>query len=533
MTTEITSVTELSNWDGTGTALLMNDIVITSAFTPVVIQPGGTFDGGGNSITFNYTGAQPAPGIFITWSTSNISNLLFIASAPITSFLASGISTIPQPDGGAVLNQVELVYEFPVLTNCGGLIGGSGGAPYLIASSLVLNNCKFSGELIEHHSAAFVPFNTSAYLIKVGASFIFNDCIANVKISVTEGVDISIYASSDQSSSLECNNCIVRASLAPANNANVYFFCYGNGNMTLTNCYVYYTGTANITTSVAYTINASPNPPTALVMSNCYQYGPSSGGSTLAQIYSVELQTVTFNYCATSSSVLTPLSSGSYTNNNSVTGLTNTPPDGYEPFASYNSNGYGTEWSHVGEDGYNKPLPLTVFTTAPWSEYSIYSDNPVLYYSGPLPCLVKDTLILTSDGYVPVQDLKEGDVLPNLDGDVTTVTGVFRRIIHKDDKESVPYMIPKDYLAPGVPFENLRMSQNHAYYHNGEWHHPKCSIPGLRLTESKGVEYYHVQTTNYFDDVIVANGLEVETYARGADKHSKWDCSFEKCCFTE
>lgn len=532
MVYNITSVAELSAWDGSDTAVLLNDITITSSFTPVLIQPTGTFNGGGHSITFNYTGPSPAPGIFITWSTSYITDLIFIAAAPITSFLATGITTDPQPDGGVSLNQVELVYEFPVLTNCGGLIGGASGAPYLLSSALTLTNCKFSGELINNKSAAFVPdTNGPTLLMTSGASINFTGCVTNVKLSVTEGVNIPIYAScSDDSINVPftLNNCISHVTMDPSNNAFLFLFCYTNGEITMTNCYSFCSGTGTILTA-AVRCPVRSGSTVAVAMNNCYLYGTTS--DVLMSMPIQGNQTVTLNYCTTTGSALTNLSSGAYTNNNSVTGLTGTPPNGYEPFASYNSNGYGTEWSHVGEDGYNKPLPLTVFTASPWSEYSIYSDVPVLYYSGPLPCLVKDTEILTTEGYIPVQHLMKGDILPDLEGNQTKVVSIYRRIVHKDDPEYYPYLVPQDYFGEGKPFKTLKLSQNHAYYHNGAWHHPKCSIPELKVPESKGVEYYHIQTTNYFDDVIIANGLEVETYAKGADKNSVWNCSKEKCSF--
>jgi hypothetical protein len=156
-------------------------------------------------------------------------------------------------------------------------------------------------------------------------------------------------------------------------------------------------------------------------------------------------------------------------------------------------------------------------------------------------CFHKGTHILTPEGYKPVELLKAGDL-------ITTTKNIKESILIKDmvkfigkKADGALYCLPKDSLKKGKPLNDLYMSADHAYKHNGIWKHMKCAslteFPHSRTkkytreTDEEDIEYYHIVIEDYFAHTIVAEGVEVETCFKDNEDGILmiWSCD-EKAC---
>ena len=144
-----------------------------------------------------------------------------------------------------------------------------------------------------------------------------------------------------------------------------------------------------------------------------------------------------------------------------------------------------------------------------------------------LYCFLKGTRILTETGYRMVEDLRKGEKVITKKG----LTEITEMVSFKSTQKKHPlYVLPKDTLAPGVPQEHLYMSNNHAFKHNGLWHHMKCSTLTKRV-KLEEMEYYHILVEDYFASTIVAENVEVETCFRYKEDNVMlaWSCN-SVCC---
>ena len=132
------------------------------------------------------------------------------------------------------------------------------------------------------------------------------------------------------------------------------------------------------------------------------------------------------------------------------------------------------------------------------------------------PCFTANSQLLTPAGYVKASTLRTGDVLMTSDGrqvPIKAYTNTF-----KADKESAPYLIPKNSLGRNVPAADLHLSPWHAIsLGNGLWQKPQTAAelnPGV-LTQydvGKDVQYYHFEAPNYFTDNFICSGTVVESF---------------------
>ena len=95
------------------------------------------------------------------------------------------------------------------------------------------------------------------------------------------------------------------------------------------------------------------------------------------------------------------------------------------------------------------------------------------------------------------------------------------------------YCLAKDSLAKGLPLNDLYMSNDHAFKHNGKWHHMHCAAEqGLStITDEDNIQYYHIVTSDYFSHTLNAEGVEVETCFKdkGDGVLMMWSCEND-CC---
>jgi uncharacterized protein YjdB len=161
----------------------------------------------------------------------------------------------------------------------------------------------------------------------------------------------------------------------------------------------------------------------------------------------------------------------------------------------------------------------------------------VVVSSTSVPCFPTGTMIATPNGYVPVETIKNGDLLLTADGRSVAVS-TFVSGVDNTTTDTAPYTIPKNALAEGLPKADTRLSPWHAFMVGpNAWQKPAIAslyyktIKQDKLGES--VVYYHFEAPNYLRDNFVTNGMIVESYAANQLKSANpYTFNKEKAYFT-
>ncbi len=132
------------------------------------------------------------------------------------------------------------------------------------------------------------------------------------------------------------------------------------------------------------------------------------------------------------------------------------------------------------------------------------------------PCIVKGQQILTPEGYVPVETLKDGDAIVTSENRIVPVK-VYHFTISKTDEKSAPYTIAAGAFGKNMPPRDIRVSGLHAIKKDKHtWELPMAAAnryKGVMQDEVGGsVTYYHVETPNYLKDHLVVEGATVESF---------------------
>jgi len=143
--------------------------------------------------------------------------------------------------------------------------------------------------------------------------------------------------------------------------------------------------------------------------------------------------------------------------------------------------------------------------------------------SQPVPCFSKGTFILTNQGYIKVEDIKEGDIVLR-EGIITNsileknmneapVIWVGKFTVKTLNPISRPICITKNTFGENCPFVDLYVSPYHKLLINGQTIASVSLINGETIyqdNECDSVEYYHVEC--HIHSAIYANGVLAETY---------------------
>lgn len=147
----------------------------------------------------------------------------------------------------------------------------------------------------------------------------------------------------------------------------------------------------------------------------------------------------------------------------------------------------------------------------------------------PIPiivCYLKGTLILTKEGFVPIEDIKAGQ-------QVVTKGKIYKNKFVKADAEpqfepvfwvskfkvvdlnskSRPICIKKNALGENRPFKDLYVSPGHSLLLNGRMVLAKNIVNGKTIYQDKecdNIEYYHLECERH--SAIFANGVLSESY---------------------
>jgi hypothetical protein len=135
-------------------------------------------------------------------------------------------------------------------------------------------------------------------------------------------------------------------------------------------------------------------------------------------------------------------------------------------------------------------------------------------------CFLAGTRILTANGDVAVEDLREGDMVVTRDAGADAlepVRWIGRRRIdtaaHPRPAECRPIRVCRGAIAPGQPHRDLLVSPDHALFIDGVLIPAKLLVNGMTILQDdsiRHVEYFHVELDRHA--ILVAEGLETESY---------------------
>ena len=133
-----------------------------------------------------------------------------------------------------------------------------------------------------------------------------------------------------------------------------------------------------------------------------------------------------------------------------------------------------------------------------------------------LTCFAEGTAIRTPAGDVPVEWLRNGDHARTVTGEVRRIEWIGYRAIdcarHPQPETVLPVRIAAHAFGSGLPERDLYLSPDHALYLDGVLIPVKYFIEGqnIRQVDRANLTYYHIELSS--QDVILAEGLPVETY---------------------
>lgn len=182
---------------------------------------------------------------------------------------------------------------------------------------------------------------------------------------------------------------------------------------------------------------------------------------------------------------------------------------------SYNDISFSFSWNYDAT-AYNNSNVVEVIV-----EYEPVFIDPT---SGLIPCFLKDTNILTTKGYKKVQDLVPGkDKLVDHKNKVIECLEV-KKYVKQNDGKDYPHMIPRgsQLSSEFTCNQDLFLTYNHCVYLPGNnMFAPVSLMKNIKqhVTNDPCFVYYHVFTSNYFSDTIIANGIPCESHSKYTFKY--------------
>lgn len=138
------------------------------------------------------------------------------------------------------------------------------------------------------------------------------------------------------------------------------------------------------------------------------------------------------------------------------------------------------------------------------------------------PCFATGTRLLSPEGYVPVEQVRPGDLLMTASGVAQRVTWVGHREARcvglARPELTWPVRVRADAFGAGVPERDVVLSPDHAVFFAGALVPIKHLIDGKRIVQEPvdTITYWHVELPSH--DVLVADGLPTESYLDIGDR---------------
>jgi T5SS/PEP-CTERM-associated repeat protein len=139
-----------------------------------------------------------------------------------------------------------------------------------------------------------------------------------------------------------------------------------------------------------------------------------------------------------------------------------------------------------------------------------------------VPCFAAGTRIETVSGPRAVETLREDDEIRTLLGGAGRIGWIGTRTVncarHSRPEKVWPIRVCRNAFGPSLPKRDLYLSPDHAVYVNDVLIPVRLLVNGttIRQVERVSVTYYHVELDQH--DVILAEGLPVESYLDTGDR---------------
>ncbi|MDR3521181.1 MAG: Hint domain-containing protein [Acidocella sp.] len=140
-----------------------------------------------------------------------------------------------------------------------------------------------------------------------------------------------------------------------------------------------------------------------------------------------------------------------------------------------------------------------------------------------IACFAAGTRILTPNGEMAVETLREGDLVITAEGEDAPIKWIGTRKLdlqrHAHPQKAQPVRITQGAISHNVPSRDLLLSPDHALYLQGHLVPAKALINRMSVTQEnwQSVSYYHIELDHHA--VIFAEGAPVETYLETGNRH--------------
>ena len=206
-------------------------------------------------------------------------------------------------------------------------------------------------------------------------------------------------------------------------------------------------------------------------------------------------------------------------------------------FANFNSNSNTTLYGNfVASGSIELPPNVTLYGSVSSLEGSITFSglSSVIGNSQNVVCYAKGTLILTKQGFVPIENIKAGDKIVTkgkiynskfIKTDsalkIEPVVWASKFKVKNLNSKTRPICIKKNTFSKNYPFKDLYVSPNHSLLLNGKMVLAKNIVNGETIyqdNECDNVEYYHLECEDH--SAIVANGILAESYLEAENRNA-------------
>ena len=197
------------------------------------------------------------------------------------------------------------------------------------------------------------------------------------------------------------------------------------------------------------------------------------------------------------------------------------------PYNSSNQydSGVSGNGTQVGILTFNVPLdaPNTLYYVC---QFHSSMNGTINITDNPIVCYSKGTLILTNQGYLPIENIKNGDKVvtkgkiyeniflqKNINTKEEPVIWISKFKVKDLNSISRPICIKKDAFGEDYPFVDLYVSPGHRVLLNDEMVVASNIINEKTIYQDNKcecIEYYHLECEEHF--AIYANGVLAETY---------------------
>jgi hypothetical protein len=150
-------------------------------------------------------------------------------------------------------------------------------------------------------------------------------------------------------------------------------------------------------------------------------------------------------------------------------------------------------------------------------EFLTFADGTIDADTIVQPCFAAGTRIRTAEGEVPVEALREGDLIATVDGDLVPAVWIGRRTVdierHRWPDLVRPVRVRAGALAEGLPCRDLLLSPEHALAIDGVLVPAGLLANGRSILREQGprsVTYFHIELPSHA--VLFAENAPAESY---------------------